>query len=96
MSTVHGWITGYGARLDELADRSGVVPAVVPLAAVLVLAGLTDAQVREELDALEVRLRDGSDPLVGLVCALPLIRELAAIAHDGPTGLPSANPSDDT
>lgn len=92
MSAIHGWVTDYGAKLGEIADESGVVPDIVHLAAVMVLAGFTDAQIREQLDVLEVRLRDGSDPLAGLIRALPLIRELATVINDGPTDPPGGSP----
>ena len=80
MNEIQAWLKENDERLVEIAGRSDIVPEVTHLAAVLVLAGFTDAQIRDQLAVLEVRLRDGHDPLAGLLRALTQIRELAAIA----------------
>jgi hypothetical protein len=78
MSAIENWLTDNDERLVEIARRSVIVPDVVHLAAVLVLAGFTDAQIQAQLNVLNLRLRDGHDPLAGLAEVLRQVRELAA------------------
>jgi len=78
MSAIENWLTDNDEQLVEIARRSDVVPDVVHLAAVMVLAGFTDAQIDTHLNVLNVRLRDGHDPLAGLPEVLREVRELAA------------------
>jgi hypothetical protein len=81
MSAIENWLTENDERLVEIARRWVVVPDVVHLAAVLVLAGFTDAQIQAQLEVLNLRLRDGHDPLAGLSEVLRQVRELAATTN---------------
>jgi len=86
MSAIESWLTDNNEQLVEIARRSDLVPDVVHLAAVMVLAGFTDAQIHTHLNVLNVRLRDGHDPLAGLPEALRQVRELAG-ANPAPVDL---------
>jgi hypothetical protein len=88
VSAIQDWLTNNDERLVDIAHRSDIVPGVVHLAAVLVLAGFTDTAIYDQMEVLNVRLRDGHDPLAGLLDALTEIRELAAAQMDVGVGGP--------
>lgn len=77
MTAIHEWLANHDDNLSEIARRVDTASEVVYLAAVLVLAGFSDEQIRDQLSVLEVRLRDGHDSLTGLLSALAQIRDLA-------------------
>jgi hypothetical protein len=76
MSDIDDWLQAHEADLDEIARETDVASALVRLAAILVLAGIEDAQIEDELHGL-VSLRDQRYPLTGGPRALEEIHRLA-------------------
>jgi hypothetical protein len=76
MSDIDDWLQANEADLDEIARETDVASALVRLAAILVLAGIEDAQIEDELHGL-VSLRDQRHPLTGAPRALEEIHRLA-------------------
>lgn len=81
MSEVRRWLDMNDQRLVDIAERSDTSVEFVHLAAVLVLAGLTDEQIHDQVAVLELQtLKD--HPRDGLSRALEEIR--AITPHGGP------------
>lgn len=78
MSDIDDWLRDHESDLDEIARGTGLAPALVRLAAVLVLAGIADTQVEEQLHGL-VSLHDQRYPLTGAPRALEEIHRLATV-----------------
>jgi hypothetical protein len=77
MSQVEEWLHANKDRLAEIASRSDTSEDLVHLAAVLVLAGLSDAQIREQLASVESRFYNDDRYIRHLLKALPQIRSIA-------------------
>jgi hypothetical protein len=72
------WLDQHADRLMQLAREAGIDPGVVHLAALLVLAGLSDAEILHELGVHHVSSDGQRDPLAGLPPTLVALRALAA------------------
>jgi len=76
MSDIDDWLQAHESDLAEIARATDVASALVRLAAVLVLAGIEDAQIEDQLHGL-VSLYDQRYPLAGAPRALEEIHRLA-------------------
>ncbi len=76
MSDIDDWLRAHEGDLDEIARETDVASALVRLAAVMVLAGIEDTQIEDQLHGL-VSLHDGRYPLKGAPRALEEIHRLA-------------------
>jgi hypothetical protein len=76
MSDIDDWLRDHESDLVEIARETDVASALVRLAAVLVLAGIEDAQIEDQLHGL-VSLDDQRYPLAGAARALEEIHRLA-------------------
>jgi hypothetical protein len=70
MSQVEEWLHANKDRLAEIASRSDTSEDLVHLAAVLILAGLSDAQIREQLASVESRFHNDDRYIRHLLKAL--------------------------
>jgi hypothetical protein len=80
MSETQEWLEEHRQHLGEIARKSDMSPELVDLAAVLVLAELSDAQVYDRLLSLVRSLGAGRRPVLGLPHVITEIRDLA-MAH---------------
>jgi len=76
MSDIDDWLRDHEDDLGQIARETDVASALVRLAAVLVLAGMDDAQIEDQLYGL-VSLHDQRYPLAGAPRALEEIHRLA-------------------
>ncbi len=76
MSDIDDWLRDHEGDLAEIARVTDVASALVRLAAVLVLAGIEDAQIEDQLQHL-VSLDDQRYRLAGAPRALEEIHRLA-------------------
>lgn len=76
MSDVDDWLRAHESDLCEIARATDTASALVRLAAVLVLAGIEDSQIEDQLHGL-VSLHDQRYPLAGAPRALAEIHRLA-------------------
>ena len=76
MSDIDDWLHVHEGALDDIARETDVPSALVRLAAVLMLAGIEDAQIESQLHSL-VSLHDQRYPLAGAPRALEEIHRLA-------------------
>ena len=76
MSDIDDWLRAHEGDLDDIARETDVASALVRLAAVLILAGIEDAQIEGQLHTL-VSLHDQRYPLAGAPRALEEIHRLA-------------------
>jgi hypothetical protein len=76
MSDIDDWLRAHEGELDDIARETDVASALVRLAAVLILAGIEDAQIEGQLHSL-VSLHDQRYPLAGAPRALEEIHRLA-------------------
>jgi len=80
MSDIDDWLRAHEEELAQIARGADLESSLVHLAAVLVLAGIEDAQIYDQLHALVVSLDGQRHPLAGAPRALEEIRRLAT-AH---------------
>jgi len=78
MSDVADWLRAHEADLAEIAEIAEIDAGLVHLAAVLVLAGIEDAQINDQLHGLVVSLNGQRHPLAGAPRALDEIHRLAS------------------
>ena len=76
MSDIDEWLQANEGDLDQIARETDLASALVRLAAVLVLAGMDDAQIEDQLHGL-ISLHDERYPLSGAPRALEEIHRLA-------------------
>jgi hypothetical protein len=72
------WLDEHAQRLDAVADECGLAPGLVRLAAVLVLHGIPDDAIYDELNTHLVSLDGQHAPLAGAPHALDEIRRIAS------------------
>ena len=80
---VEAWFEAHATSLEHLAHEAGLAPGLVHLAAALVLAGLDDDEVYEQLGHHVLSLDGQHDPLAGVPTALHEIRRLVAANDHG-------------
>ncbi len=78
MSDVEDWIRLHDEELAEIASAADLESSVVHLVAVLVLAGIQDNQIFDQLHALVSSLEGSHHPLAGAPRALEAIHRLAS------------------
>jgi len=81
MSDIDDWLRAHESDLAEIARETDVASALARLAAVLILAGMEDAQIEDQLQHL-VSLHDQRYPLAGARRALEEIHRLATGHRD--------------
>ncbi len=81
MSDIEDWLRSHEADLAEIAEISDLEPGLVHLTAVLVLAGIDDAQIYDQLHGLVVSLNGQRHPFAGTSRALEEIVS-SRPAHD--------------
>jgi len=77
MSDIEDWLRAHEEELAQIARGTDLESALVHLTAVLVLAGIEDTQIYDQLHALVVSLDGQRHPLAGAPRALEEIRRLA-------------------
>lgn len=80
MSQVEQWLQANKDQLAEIVRRSDASPDLVHLVAVLVLGGLTDAQIHKQLGLVESRFDSDHGYVEHVLRALPEIRSIAVDA----------------
>ena len=88
MSQLEQWLDANKDRLAEIASRSDTSKDLVHPAAVLVLAGLSDAQIHEQLASVESRFHNNNRYIGHLLKALPQIRSIAVDPDSPDTVVP--------
>ncbi len=78
MSDIEDWLRAHESDLAEIAETSDLEPGLVHLTAVLVLAGIEDAQIYDQLHGLVASLNGQRHPLAGAPHALEEIHRLAS------------------
>jgi len=81
MSDIEDWLRAHEEELADIARGTDLESALVHLTAVLVLAGIEDAQIYDQLHALVVSLDGQRHPLAGAPRAL---EEISRLATAGP------------
>lgn len=76
MSEIAVWVQENREAFDSIADRSGLPEELIHVAAVLVQAGLTDAQIIGECEAFRFRLGASEAFEEKLATGLGLLRAL--------------------
>ena len=72
------WLDHHAGQLAQLAGEHTVDLGLVRLAAILVLAGLTDIEILHELSGHHVSSDGERDPLAGLPATLDALRAMVA------------------
>jgi len=78
MNEIEEWLRVNHRRLGDIALASETSPELVQLAAALVLAGFSDAEIYDRLLRLALSFGAGRRPAAGVPNALAQIRELGA------------------
>jgi hypothetical protein len=78
MSDIEDWLQAHAEDLAEIARTADLASSLVHLVAVLVLAGIEDDQIHEQLHAVVVSLNGQRHPLAGAPRALEELHRLVA------------------
>jgi hypothetical protein len=80
MSDIEDWLEAHEGDLAQIAESADLDAGLVHLTAVLVLAGIEDAQIYDQLQGLVASLNGRRHPLAGAPRALEEIHRLASTA----------------
>lgn len=78
MNSIEEWVQAHDLRLREIADDTNMAPPLVQLAAMLMLAGVSDDEIYEQLANQVVSMNGQGSPLEGAPQALEQVRQLAS------------------
>lgn len=78
MNSIEEWIETHDEQLRDIAEDTEMAAPLVHLAAILMLAGVSDEEIYEQLSQHALSMDGQGSPLAGAPEALQRVRQLAA------------------